>query len=235
MQLWLPRTPRRLASVAGPLWVRWILAMAYAGLAAYCLARLHPRRRAHRDPAANRDPTVGRAYAEGSHGLMATGMAAMFAPVATPVPPVCWAVVFAAHTGWLGLRLARTAVVTAGGGGWRDGRAHLVPHLLAGAVMAAVFAAMPSGWSAAGASHLGHLGHLGAAGPLFALVVWAAAGGFLVQAVRCGVRMALPDDGQVPEPRTEPARHPARGVADAELPLRLAMGPGMSYMLITMF
>lgn len=212
--------------MAGPLWVRWLLALVYAGLAAYCLARLLSRG-THRDAA-------HRACVRGSHGLMASGMAAMFAPVVMPVPAVWWAVVFAAHTGWLGVRLARTAVTT-GGGGWRDGRAHLVPHLLAGGVMAAAFAAMPSGSSTAEASHLGHLGHVGAAGPLFALVVWAAAGGFLAQAVRCGVRMALIGD-QAAEPQLAgPTVHPARPSADAELPLRLAMALGMSVMLITMF
>ena len=214
--------------MAGPLWVRWLLALAYLGLAAYCLARLLPR-------GTHRDAVAHRACNDGSHGLMAGGMAAMFAPVVTPIPAVCWAVVFAAHTGWLGVRLVRTAVTTGGGGGWRDGRAHLVPHLLAGGVMTAAFAAMPSGSSAAEVSHLGHLGHLGAAGPLFALVVWAAAGGWLAQAVRCGVRMALIGD-QVPEPQPAgPTVHPARRGTEAELPLRVAMGLGMSFMLITMF
>ena len=225
--------------MAGPIWARWALALIYAGLAANCVAGLFVRRWAGSRWAGTRwagpEPTADRQRVEGAHGLMAAGMAAMFAPVGTPIPAICWVVALGAQSAWLGLRLLRPAGVRADGAAPAHGRAHLVTHVLAGAVMAWVFAVMPAGPAAAGMSHLGHLG---GSGSVFVIGVWVAAGVFLAQAVRCGFRMAVPHDHLAPE---SPSGHSAIGavhsvpaVAGAELPMRVAMGLGMFYMLITM-
>jgi hypothetical protein len=109
--------------------------------------------------------------------------------------------------------------------------------VVAGVVMAGMFATLPAdGLSGSGESHAGHLA---ASSSVFAVAGWLALAYFLGQAAVCGVGVAVPR--HEPEPacprRRDSALAACVGVLTAarvDLPVRLFMGLGMSYMLLTM-
>jgi hypothetical protein len=221
--------------MTGPVWVRWLFAVVFGVLALASAARWVASRRGGR---------AGRAFDQASvtaHGLGAVGMAVMFVPVATPFPPLWWAAVFGAHSAWL----ARHGCGRRGAAGVpatpASQRSRLFTHVCSGLVMALMFAVMPrNGLSGSG---LAHAGHLAAASPVFAAIGWAAAVYFLAHALRCGFRVVV---DPVASPRIQPASSEASPGASsgaqslaiaghhAELPVRLVMGLGMFYMLLTM-
>lgn len=202
--------------MVGPAWARWVFALVFAGIALYRVARLVM---AGRDGAGG---TTGGLVSDLAPGVMAVGMAVMFVPVPTPVPPVYWAAVFGVLGAWLVACLFRPAPHIG-----RAGRTHLVSHLVGAVAMAVMFASLPAdGLSTPGQSHAGHLA---ADSSVFAVLGWCAAGYFLAHAVCCGIRVATP------RPSTEPARARRGAIPNgSDLPLRLVMGLGMSYMLLVM-
>jgi hypothetical protein len=214
--------------MTGPLWARWIFGLLSLGSAVCSAVRLWLDRRG-----AGTRLTADERAATSAHLLMGAGMGVMFLPVATPIPSLWWAVFFGVHSAWLVPRFA-----AAGPGSLlRSGRAHLGAHVVAGVVMAAMFAALPAGGlSGSGESHAGHLA---ASSPVFAVAGWLALAYFLGQAAVCGVGVAVPR--HEPEPacprRRDSALAACVGVLTAarvDLPVRLFMGLGMSYMLLTM-
>ncbi|HEX4246625.1 MAG TPA: DUF5134 domain-containing protein [Pseudonocardia sp.] len=218
--------------MAGPDWARWVFALVFAAIGVHCAVRLGAHR-ASRTALSSGERTVAAA-----HLVMAAGMTVMFVPVATPVPPVWWAWGFGVHTAWLGVHIVRSAPPHTAGGGVLAGRGHLLSHVLAAAVMTFLFAAMPA--DALSGAGISHAGHLAATSAVFAVVGWLAAAYFLVDMVHAGVRVAAAPPGQHalgPAPGAPTAR--PGGVlglltARADLPLRVVMGLGMSYMLLTM-
>jgi hypothetical protein len=219
--------------MAGPIWARWVFALVFAGMAVYCVTRLLVARRlsiaAH---------TADERAADSAHLLMAAGMIVMFLPVPTPIPPLWWAAGFGLHSAWLAGRTVRPARAAPSLIGMLWGRAHLITHVLAGAVMTYMFAALPAdGLSGAG---LSHAGHLAGSSSVFAVAGWLAAAYFLVHATRCGVRVAMPEPSRAPtrsgghEARESPGGVLALALAHTDTPLRLVKGLGMSYMLLTM-
>jgi hypothetical protein len=215
--------------MTGPTWARWAFALIFIGMGAYCGARLWATRRT--DGVAG--GPGGRA-ADSAHLVMAAGMVVMFLPVATPVPPRWWAVAFGLHAAWLAVRAAWPPGASRSWAGMPRERAHLVTHVLASAVMCAMFAVLPAdGLSGAGVSHAGHLA---AASTAFAVAGWLSAAYFLGHALHCGVRVAVPrPPGAAHRVGTASGRGElALPLAGTDLPLRLVMGVGMSYMLLTM-
>ena len=207
--------------LAGPDWARWAFALLFTGIGVWSAVHLH---RSYTGP----DPGPGRRAATTDHLVMSAGMATMFLPVATPVPPGLWATVFAALTGSVLWRLVRT---------WGTGSlgahsvfsAHLVVHLVAAATMTLSFAALPpDGMSG---SSMSHGAQPGVASAVLGTVSWFAAAYFLVHVLWCGVQLAAPSAGgrsEVdPDATAVPARH-------HRLLVLLTMSLGMSYMLVTM-
>ena len=214
------------ATMTGPTWARWVFALVFAGMAGYCVARLLAARLL-----ASAARTADESAADSAHLLMAAGMTVMFLPVATPVPPVWWAVGFGLHSAWLAVRLGWPARTARSLTGLPRGRAHLITHLLASVVMSAMFAVLPAdGLSGSGVSHAGHLA---ASSAVFAVAGWLSAAYFLGHALHCGVRVAVPRDSGPPG-ASEPANGVLAVTLGTDLPLRLVMGVGMSYMLLTM-
>jgi hypothetical protein len=197
--------------MSGPLWVRWTFAALFGILALHCARRLVPTAGPHVVWGAPcRAPDRA---ADVSHMTMSAGMVVMFLPVATPLAPSWWAVLFGGQSVWWVFRAIGSRGLDTGRGS----------HLVASVVMAGMFAALP----AAGLSGTAeHAGHLSASSPLLAIAGWVATAYFLGQALVCGLRVATPHPG-APAPRT-----PVAG-ADT-VPVRLLMGLGMSYMLLTM-
>jgi hypothetical protein len=216
--------------MAGPVWARWVFALLFAGVGVFCAVRLLADRGA---PRAVRRPE--RHTTDAAHLLMAAGMTVMFIPVATPVPPMWWAVVFAVDSAWLGLRLLGLSRDGAGSAaGPPHGRAHLLSHLSVAVAMAYMFAVMPADGLAG--SGLSHTGHLSASNAGFAVLGWLAVAYFLGHAVCCGIRVAVPGSQPGTAARDRAASGGAAGLAMAHgnLTLGLVMGLGMSYMLMTM-
>jgi Domain of unknown function (DUF5134) len=224
--------------MAGPNWARWVFALLFAAIAVHCALRLLL---AHRSPSGTALSPIERTVVV-AHLAMAAGMTVMFAPVATPVAPSWWAWGFGAHTAWLATRVPGPARDRTRHGGGLSGRAHLLTHVLAAGVMTYLFAAMPAdGLSGTGISHAGHLA---AASTVFAVFGWLAATYFLTDTVWSGIRIAThaprpPHSGAgAPAPLGRRSGVLARAVAAAtggvDGPLRLVMGLGMSYMLLTM-
>jgi hypothetical protein len=211
--------------MTGPTWARWAFALIFAGMAVYCGARLLTDRRS---AGAARGPDER--AADSAHLLMASGMAVMFLPVATPAPPLWWAVGFGLHGAWLAARVGWPAWASRSLTGVLRGRGHLITHLLASAVMCVMFAVLPAdGLSGSGVSHAGHLA---ASSTAFAVAGWLSAAYFLGHALHCGVRVAVPRHPATPQASGHGAL--ALTLAGTDLPLRLVMGVGMSYMLLTM-
>ncbi|MCW2720395.1 DUF5134 domain-containing protein [Pseudonocardia sp.] len=209
--------------MAGPMWARWLFAALFAVLGVCCAVRLALVVRRQRHGAGTPDT-------ETAHILMAAGMTAMFLPVATPVPPSWWASAFAVDAAWLGLRLARPR---------RDLRAPsaaLLEHVVAAAVMAGMFAAMPS--DALSGSGLDHAGHLSSTHEWFAVLGWLAVVYFLARTAWAAVQGFLPhrieDAPDVVAGMTGSGAVVTRAAAALTRPLRLIMGVGMAYMLLTM-
>jgi hypothetical protein len=202
--------------MTGPLWARWLFVLLFAATGIYCMVRLLLVRRMQ---FAGRTPD--NASADFAHLLMSAGMIVMFAPMPTPIPPGVWSVGFGAHSAWLlGSRLVwpfRNEVARLGR--MRD-KAHLITHVAAGAVMAYAFAIMPADmWATSDQSHLAHY----AESRVFPVVGWLATAYFFGHAMRCGIHVAVP----------EPMRRRV-GVHGPEASMRMVMGLGMSYMLLTM-
>jgi hypothetical protein len=219
--------------MAGPIWARWAFVLVFAAIGAHCTLRLLL---AHRATGATLSP--GERGIAVAHLAMAAGMTVMFAPLATPIPPAWWAVGFGMHTAWLGIRSVRHAAVGVPARGMREDRGHLLSHVLAGVVMTYMFAVMPA--DALLGTSLSHAGHLAATSPVFAVLGWVAAVYFLVDTVRSGVRVAAEPPNRPPRVGA-PHRSAVRptGVLAVLIPhgepsLRLLMGLGMSYMLLTM-
>ncbi len=218
--------------MSGPIWARWVFALLFARVEVCCVARLLAARRVPGATTGGDDRSTNVAEL-----LMAAGMTAMFLPVATPIPPRWWAVVFAADTAWLAFRILRpprdAGAFTVSRGGLLRGRSHVVTHVLAGLTMVAMFAALPpDGLSGSGLSHIGHL----SASAAFAVVGWLAAAYFLGHAMWCGIQVTVSAPQHSPG---APGRASPNGVvtllgAQVSGPLGLIMGIGMSYMLMTM-
>lgn len=203
--------------MTGPLWARWLFVLLFAATGIYCMVRLLLVRRMQ---FAGRTPD--NASADFAHLLMSAGMIVMFAPMPTPIPPGVWSVGFGAHSAWLlGSRLVwpfRNEVARLGR--MRD-KAHLITHVAAGAVMAYAFAIMPADmWATSDQSHLAHQSEPSV---VFPVVGWLATAYFFGHAMRCGIHVAVP----------EPMRRRV-GVHGPEASMRMVMGLGMSYMLLTM-
>ncbi|MGH3994495.1 MAG: DUF5134 domain-containing protein, partial [Pseudonocardiaceae bacterium] len=98
--------------MAGAVWVRWVCAAVFAGVALYFAVRLLASGRdvsgdGYRSDPRNNDPT-----ADASHGVMSLGMAAMFWPwgnpgQGNPVPALYWQVLFGVAAAWFAVRLLR--------------------------------------------------------------------------------------------------------------------------------
>ena len=205
--------------LAGPDWARWAFALLFTGIGVWSAVHL---RRTYTGP----DPRHGRRAATTDHLVMSAGMATMFLPVATPVPPGLWATVFAGLTGSVLWRLVRAWNAGSLGVHSLVGR-HPAVHLVAAATMTLSFAALPPD----GMASMSHAGHPGVASAVLGTVSWFAAAYFLVHVLWCGVQLAAPSAGggseSDPDATAVPARH-------HRLLVLLAMSLGMSYMLVTM-
>jgi hypothetical protein len=205
--------------MAGPLWARWLFALLFAAIGIYCMVRLLLVRRT--SPAGR---TADDTAADFAHLLMSSGMIVMFAPIPipTPLPPGLWSVGFGAHSAWLlGSRVLWPFRTEAAGLAGLRGKPHLITHVVAGAVMAYAFAIMPADMLAT--SGQSHLAHQSESSVVFPVVGWLATAYFFGHAMRCGIHVAVP----------EPMRRRV-GVHGPEASMRMVMGLGMSYMLLTM-
>jgi hypothetical protein len=167
--------------VAGPSWVRWLLAAVLLAVAGYCVARLVVAQRVpHGYPACHRAVDV-------AHLIMALGMAVMVSPVGGPVPAAGWETAFVLIAAWfLGAAARRGAMRPRPAGwpcGWRGGNLH---HAAAALAMLYMITAMP-----ADAQHMSTpwmaVQHTGS-GP----VGWILAGYFALTAVLLGHRVLWP-------------------------------------------
>ena len=203
--------------MAGPLWARWLFALLFAAIGIYCMVRLLLVRRT--SPAGRTPDDTAANFA---HLLMSAGMIVMFAPIPTPIPPGLWSVGFGAHSAWLlGSRVLWPFRTEAAGLAGLRGKAHLITHVVAGAVMAYAFAIMSADmWATSNQSHLAH--HADSS-VVFPVVGWLATAYFFGHAMRCGIHVVIP----------EPMRRRV-GVHGPDVSMRLVMGLGMSYMLLTM-
>lgn len=205
-------------AVSGPLWARWVFALAFAGIGLHCALRLL----GNRFPAlaADRGRDGRDPWGDLAHLIMSAGMVVMFLPAPTPIPPAWWAVLFGVQAVWFAVRLVRGGRPVGFPGGGHP--ATCTTHLISSVVMAGMFAVLPpDGLSGAAVSHAGHLG---ASGYLAAAAGWAALVYFLAQSLVCGVRVAA----------AHPERTASTAHAGGELAVRLLMGFGTSYMLLTM-
>jgi hypothetical protein len=200
--------------VSGPLWVRWVFALLFTVLAGHCALRLGRRARG------GAPCPAGERSADLTHLTMSAVMVVMFLPLPSPVAPVWWAVLFGAQSLWWASRLVPRPATGE----------HPLAHLVASVVMTGMFAVLPADGLAGPGSPVdavaGHAGHLSASSPVLALAGWVATAYFLGQTLVCGVRVAAPH----PEPPAAGRVMPGSG----SVPVRLLMGLGMSYMLLTM-
>jgi hypothetical protein len=194
--------------MAGPNWLRWILAAAFLAVAAYCVARLVA---AHRVPASYRG--CHRAL-DVAHLVMGVGMAVMCSPVGGPVPAAGWQTIFLLIAAWFlgsALRQWRTGV-RPDPAGWHGGGLH---HAVAALAMLYMLAGdahhMAAPWMA---------GHRSAGLPV---IGWVLAGYFVGFAGLLAVRAGAPV--RAPLPRVLGARRVATGC-------QLVMSLGTGYLLI---
>jgi hypothetical protein len=156
------------------------------GLAVFCLVigLLHLLRLAMR----RRDVAV-----ELSHAAMGLGMAAMFLPLADPVPGPVWTVVFGLGLAWFGAAALRSGTISGEAG----------HHVVGSGAMLFMLAA---GHGASGADTTAHAAHGGgAAGTLgiASVVALVLTGYFGWHALRCFDR-CRPAEPTVPDPGQEP-------------------------------
>jgi len=122
--------------VAGPSWLRWILAAAFLAVAGYCVVRLVA---AHR--ASGRYLGCHRAL-DVAHLVMALGMAVMCSPIGGPVPAAGWQTAFVLIAAWfLGASWHRwRRGIRADPIGWHGGALH---HALGALAMLYMLSGMP--------------------------------------------------------------------------------------------
>ncbi|MGH3883507.1 MAG: DUF5134 domain-containing protein [Pseudonocardiaceae bacterium] len=211
--------------MASAVWVGWVFAAVFAGLALFFAVRLFASRRG----ASNNDPS-----ADGSHAVMSAGMAAMFWPWGNPVPALYWQVLFSIAAAWFAVRLlrryARSATILQPG----LGRGADLHHVLGNLAMVYMLAAVPAGHGVA------HSAHIPESAPGIALpaLAWAFVAYFLVFAVWSGARLIEPV-GIVAATSAGAGSlsDGPRGVVTSPHVLgssHVVMGIGMSYMLVTM-
>ena len=212
--------------MAGPLWARWVFAMLFAGTGLIGSARLLVAWRAR-----STTRISAGAATDSAHVLMALGMFVMFVPLPTPIPPAYWAGAIGAHSVWLGSRMLRTSGVQEPDVGSLLGKADLGTHVVAGAVMAYLFATLPADGLAG--SDQSHLGHVVESSVVITIVGWLTAMYFLGHAMRCGIRIVVPVPVRA-RPRGQTGGISICPTAQTDLSLGLVMALGMSYMLLTM-
>jgi hypothetical protein len=214
------------AAVAGAVWVSWVFAAVFAGMALFFAVRLL---------ASSTDPSS----ADASHGVMSLGMAAMFWPwgnpvQGNPVPALYWQVLFGMAAAWFAVRLlrrgARSATIPQSGSERGD-----LHHVLGSLAMVYMLAAVPA---VHGVAHGMHMPGMSVPGIALPALAWALVGYFLVSAVWLSARLV--------EPVSTVAASRAgavlldggpRGVITSPHLVgscRVVMGIGMSYMLVTM-
>lgn len=122
--------------MAGPSWVRWILAAAFLAVAGYCVVRLAA---AHRVPGRYRG--CHRAL-DVAHLIMGLGMAVMCSPIGGPLPAAAWQTAFFVIAAWfLGSYVhSRRTGFRAEPIGWHGGALH---HALAALAMLYMLSGMP--------------------------------------------------------------------------------------------
>jgi hypothetical protein len=213
------------AVVAGAVWVSWVFAAVFAGVALFFAVRLL---------ASSTDPSSTDPSADASHGVMSLGMAAMFWPWGNPVPALYWQVLFGIAAAWFTVRLlrrgARSATIPQSGPHRGD-----LHHVLGSLAMVYMLAAVPA---VHGVAHGMHMPGMSVPGIALPALAWALVGYFLVSAVWLSARLV--------EPVSTVAASRAgavlldggpRGVITSPHLVgscRVVMGIGMSYMLVTM-
>jgi hypothetical protein len=195
--------------VAGPDWLRWLLAAALLAVAGYCVARLVVAQRVpHAYPACHRAVDV-------AHLVMALGMAVMVSPVGGPVPAAGWETAFVLIAAWF-LGAARRGAMRPNPAGWHGGNLH---HAAAALAMLYMITAMP-----ADARHMSTpwmaVQHAGS-GP----VGWILAGYFALTAVLIGHRVLWPAPAGTGLPAVLRAPRVAAGC-------QVAMAVSTSYMIM---
>jgi len=122
--------------VAGPSWLRWVLAAVFLAVAGYCVVRLVA---AHR--VSGRYRGCHRAL-DVAHLVMGLGMAVMCSPIGGPVPAAGWQTAFLIIAGWfLGTAWHRRRTGAAVDPiGWHGGGLH---HAAAALAMLYMLTAMP--------------------------------------------------------------------------------------------
>lgn len=155
--------------MAGPSWLRWLLAAAFLAVAGYCVIRLAAAHRAQgRYRGCHRAVDV-------AHLLMGLGMAVMCSPIGGPLPAAGWQTVFLLIAAWfLGASWHRWRTgVRAESIGWHGGALH---HAVAALAMLYMLSGMPDAHQMA-ASWMGAMPAPGG------LVGWIFAGYFVAYAV----------------------------------------------------
>jgi hypothetical protein len=122
--------------VAGPSWLRWVLAAAFLAVAGYCVVRLVV---AHRVPGHYRG--CHRAL-DAAHLVMGLGMAVMCSPIGGPVPAAGWQTAFLLIAVWfLGTSWQRRRTgFRPDPVGWHGGTLH---HAVAAIAMLYMLTALP--------------------------------------------------------------------------------------------
>jgi hypothetical protein len=161
--------------MAGPSWLRWVLAAGFLGVAGYCVVRLVAARRI-RYLGCHRALDV-------AHLIMGLGMAVMVSPVGGPVPAAGWQTAFVLIAAWfLGAswRQWRTGVVPEPMG-WHGGNLH---HAAAALAMVYMLSAMPGD-----GHHMAHSWMAAMPAPSgFSALGWLLAAYFIGSAVLLGPR-----------------------------------------------
>ncbi|MGH3897403.1 MAG: DUF5134 domain-containing protein [Pseudonocardiaceae bacterium] len=236
--------------MAGVVWISWIFAVVFVGMALFFAVRLLTSRRdaswgggstdpSNNDPS-NNDPSNNDPSADASHGVMSLGMAAMLWPwgdpvPGKPVPALYWQVLFGMAAAWFAVRLlrsgARSATIPQPG----SGRGADLHHVLGNLAMVYMLVAVPAGH---GAAHRTHVPGISAPGIALPALAWALLAYFLVFAVWLGAQLVEPVStvAATSAGAAAPGGRPHGVVTSPHLlgSSRVVMGIGMSYMLVTM-
>jgi Domain of unknown function (DUF5134) len=234
------------SAVVGATWVQWVFAAMFAANTLFCVVRLI---------ATGRDASAGigtaGASVDISRGVMSLGMVAMLVPWVDPLPRLYWQVLFGVAAGHIAVRLIRRSVRSTPLPGPALGGHHEL-HLVIGCLaMVYMLAAMPPRHATAGSVERMDMAGMGSTGPALPALTWAFIAYFLVFVVRLGARLAAPGNtapgNTVPgntlarsSPGTLPGAAPGAGPRSVVISPHLlgssevAMGIGMSYMLMTM-